>query len=346
MEGGENKAGRHASRRKASVFKRIMVMLLCAVALASEVTIVVLLSRAKDLINDPNQAFKPQTQETVNSETQQDADITEGKEVRETINILLLGIDSNAEREAKNYGYRSDVMMLCTVDFEDGSVYLTSVPRDMWVEVPRKMDDAGNITKWTSQRINTAYSYGGGPKSKGAEFAMEAFQGFIELNGEYDVPVDYYVSIDMDGIYKLADDVGGVEVVLDRNISGVGKKGETVIITSANIDPYVRTRKQAGDDFGRAARQQTYIMGIAKKIMEMDGMEAVTKLYGTIVKYTKTNMSLEQFIAIAGFLMEDFDLENMESHTVMGIGYKTDAGADVLKVDEEDLREWNNKVFG
>ena len=44
--------------------------------------------------------------------------------------------------------------------------------------------------------------------------------------------------------------------------------------------------------------------------------------------------------------MEDFDLENIESHTVMGIGYKTDAGADVLKVDEEDLREWNNKVFG
>ena len=235
-------------------------------------------------------------------------------------------------------------MMLCSINFDQNTMHLTSVPRDMWVDVPREIDDAGNVIKSSSQRINTAYSYGGGPNKDGAKYAMKCMEDFLSMDGTFDIDIDYFVSIDMDGMYKLADDLGGVEVVMDRYVAGVGNKGETVTITSKNIDAYIRTRKGAGDDYGRVSRQQDYIMAVAKKIKSMGTTEAVTRLYGTITEYAKTNLSLEQCLSLASFV-RDFDLSNLTKYTVQGTGFRTSGGASVLAVKEDELRAYMLDYF-
>ncbi len=156
--------------------------------------------------------------------------------------------------------------------------------------------------------------------------------------------IDYFISIDIDGLYKLADDLGGVEVVMDRTVKGVGFEGQTVTINSYNIDAYIRTRKGAGDDQGRVSRQQDYIMAVAKKIKSMGTTEAVTSMYGTITQYAKTNLTLDQCLAMAGFVRE-FELDNLTKYTVEGVGFTTSGGAKVMGCNEEALREYMLEYF-
>ena len=334
------------SKKKMNKPIKVLLIVLIVLFVAAVALGIYLVTYANNIMSNPEDAFKlnkkDENSKVVISSDDKDDEVynkTEG-----IYNILLLGIDSNAEREAQRKGYRSDVMMLCSINFDQNTMHLTSVPRDMWVDVPREIDDAGNVIKSSSQRINTAYSYGGGPNKDGAKYAMKCMEDFLSMDGTFDIDIDYFVSIDMDGMYKLADDLGGVEVVMDRYVAGVGNKGETVTITSKNIDAYIRPRKGAGDDDGRVSRQQDYIMAVAKKIKSMGTTEAVTRLYGTITEYAKTNLSLEQCLSLASFV-RDFDLSNLTKYTVQGTGFRTSGGASVLAVKEDELRAYMLDYF-
>ncbi len=334
------------SKKKMNKPIKVLLIVLIVLFVAAVALGIYLVTYANNIMSNPEDAFKlnkkDENSKVVISSDDKDDEVynkTEG-----IYNILLLGIDSNAEREAQRKGYRSDVMMLCSINFDQNTMHLTSVPRDMWVDVPREIDDAGNVIKSSSQRINTAYSYGGGPDKDGEKYAMKCMEDFLSMDGTFDIDIDYFVSIDMDGMYKLADDLGGVEVVMDRYVAGVGNKGETVTITSKNIDAYIRTRKGAGDDYGRVSRQQDYIMAVAKKIKSMGTTEAVTRLYGTITEYAKTNLSLEQCLSLASFV-RDFDLSNLTKYTVQGTGFRTSGGASVLAVKEDELRAYMLDYF-
>ena len=334
------------SKKKMNKPIKVLLIVLIVLFVAAVALGIYLVTYANNIMSNPEDAFKlnkkDENSKVVISSDDKDDEVynkTEG-----IYNILLLGIESNAEREAQRKGYRSDVMMLCSINFDQNTMHLTSVPRDMWVDVPREIDDAGNVIKSSSQRINTAYSYGGGPNKDGAKYAMKCMEDFLSMDGTFDIDIDYFVSIDMDGMYKLADDLGGVEVVMDRYVAGVGNKGETVTITSKNIDAYIRTRKGAGDDYGRVSRQQDYIMAVAKKIKSMGTTEAVTRLYGTITEYAKTNLSLEQCLSLASFV-RDFDLSNLTKYTVQGTGFRTSGGASVLAVKEDELRAYMLDYF-
>ena len=136
---------------------------------------------------------------------------------------------------------------------------------------------------------------------------------------------------------------GQVPITINEKFEN-GTKSDVSVTNNGNIDAYIRTRKGAGDDYGRVSRQQDYIMAVAKKIKAMGTTEAVTSMYGTITQYAKTNLSLEQCLSLASFV-KDFNLDNLTKYTVMGKGFKTSAGASVLAVDEEELRTYMLEYF-
>ena len=78
---------------------------------------------------------------------------------KERVNILVLGVD---QRPGESGPWRTDTMMVVSVDPESKSAGMLSIPRDLWVEIPG----------YGMDRINTAYVYGdlnqlpgGGPAS-------------------------------------------------------------------------------------------------------------------------------------------------------------------------------------
>ena len=102
------------------------------------------------------------------------------------VNILLIGNDS---RENGDDG-RSDAMILLSVSSRTKTIYMTSLLRDIYVEIPGH----------DSNRLNAAYSFGG------AELLMET----VEKN--FGIPVSRYVHVNFQAFVGLVDSVGGVDL--------------------------------------------------------------------------------------------------------------------------------------
>jgi LCP family protein required for cell wall assembly len=218
------------------------------------------------------------------------------------VNILLLGIDSDAERVKQSQGWRSDMIMLATLDKVTNKVTFTSIPRDTRAKI-YKLDGNGTISSEVTEKINHAYAYGGGPSKFSAENAMRCTAELLECGGLINVPIDYYISIDLEGVPKLANEMDGVEVTLDQNVPDVGRKGETVNLKGEKTRKFLQNRYDMDD--GERARQrheQQFIRSLVRKIKDMGAAEAAPQLYDTFIKFMRTNMTVEQTVEFARVL--------------------------------------------
>lgn len=303
-------------------------------------------SVAKTAFKDPYAAFeRPEsTLESIEPNREVVIESPEGEEVTYEkatglVNILLLGIDSTDEREAKHKGWRSDVMMLCTFDMTNGTINMLSFPRDLYVDVYKMDTKTGEVTGTTKNRINTAYSKGGGPKKHGAKNAMLTVENLMSLDGQLDIDIDYYVSLDIDALPKIASAIGPVDVELNANVSGLGKKGEVVSVDEKTIDTYLRDRKTSGGDYSRAERQQRYIVAVAKQLQGKDAVSSAISIYQKISSDIQTNLTVDQIASIAGFV-QDFNMDELTRHTVEAKGARLSTGASVQKLKEEEFRAY------
>ena len=105
-------------------------------------------------------------------------------------NILLIGNDSRNADE----GGRSDAMILVSISSRTNSIHLTSLLRDIYVDIP---GHDGN-------RLNAAYAYGG------PELLMET------LEENFDIEVNRYMLVNFQAFANLVDAVGGVDLELSN----------------------------------------------------------------------------------------------------------------------------------
>ncbi len=217
------------------------------------------------------------------------------------VNLVLIGTDSSAAREALNKGVRTDTIVICAIDMEEHTVRCITIPRDTYTTV-NVINNRGEVVGEGVNRINAAYMLGiNGNKGFDYQNTLDALGA---LFGNQKIPFEYYAAIDMDGIIPIADAVGGVPVTLDATIPGVGQQGQTVVLSGQAAENYVRTRKgvTGGSDLNRAKRQQAFFLGIAKQIKAMGPMDAVPRLWSSLQQYFNTNMSLEDMLAFASIL--------------------------------------------
>ena len=267
------------------------------------------------------------------------------------VNLLFLGIDSDDEREAQRMGYRSDMIMVCAVDTASKTATLLSVPRDTYTDV-YKIGKDGSIEKTVKEKLNAAYSYGGGPRKYGASNSKACLQKFLErecdlqtpLDFTLDIPIPFYASIDMDGITKIAKAVDGVEVTLDQSIPNVGSKGKTVTLKGSNAEEYLRNRHDSdGSDFGRTSHQRTFMISLAKKIKSMGAVDAVTKLWDEFSEFGKTDLSIDQALDFAKIL-NGVNIDAIQQLTIPGESKMVD-GSSVVVTDEAATLEMLLSIY-
>src|SRR5690625_4339410 len=169
-----------------------------------------------------------------------DLDITKKKiKATEPLNILLMGIDTKESDKG-----RSDALMVLSLDPQNDSMQLISIPRDTRTTI------AG---RGAEDKINHAYAFGG------ADMTVATVEDFL------DVEMDYYVRMNMTGLQELIDELGGITV--DNEIAwNDGKYDFQKGVTELDGDKamhFVRMRKQdPGGDFGRTKRQSKVCAGI------------------------------------------------------------------------------------
>lgn len=201
------------------------------------------------------------------------------------INVLLIGNDS---RQNSDDG-RSDAMILISVSSKTKSIYMTSLLRDMYVEIP---GHDGN-------RLNAAYSFGG------AELLMET----VEKN--LDIPVNRYVLVNFEAFAKLVDAVGGVDLeltteeleyvngyLMEYNMltdrpQGTDNMDTTrpgmVHLNGPQALAYCRNR-YIGTDFGRTERQRKVLTAVIGKLSGAMGSNYQELLEGLMPNLT-TNLT-------------------------------------------------------
>ncbi|MGN8048258.1 LCP family protein [Curtobacterium sp. 22159] len=205
-------------------------------------------------------------------------------------NILLIGSDSrsNADPDGdRASGGRSDTLMLAHVPADRKAVYLMSIMRDSWVDVP------GHGTA----KINAAYAWGGVP------LTVQTVEQLL------DVRIDHVAEIDFAGFRDMTDALGGVTVQSANDFTA--KSGERFTAGPNRLDgdralAFVRERYAFADaDHTRVVNQQAFMRGVVE---------------GVLAEGTITNPGrIQDFVtATSRYLSVD---EGLSFPTLVGLGW-------------------------
>lgn len=202
-------------------------------------------------------------------------------------NIILLGVDKNA-------GYRTDSMIVVTINQNDNSIKMTSFMRDILVNIPGKSPD----------RLNTVYAKGG---------SKLLFQIFRENFG---IDLYGYMLVDYYSLEDVVDALGGVEIYVSEKIAEYLNEtnyieneayrtlipGATQLLNGAQVVGYCRQRKIGNgvesNDFARTQRQRAVLNAIYEKFRT----KSLTELLGVMEKVLPlvvTDMNSSEMINIA-----------------------------------------------
>lgn len=199
---------------------------------------------------------------------------------KDPFSVLLLGIDTG-EFNREDIG-RSDTMILATVNPNEDKTTLISLPRDIYAEIV----GYGTDDKW-----NHAYAFGG------AGMSMDTVQKFL------DVPIDHYVSIDMGGLEKLVDAVGGISV--ENNTLEFTQDNHTFKMGKLDLNgeealAYSRMRKEdPRGDFGRQERQRQVITAILDKALSVNGISNYSVILTILGDSLNTDLTFGQMKKVA-----------------------------------------------
>ena len=228
---------------------------------------------------------------------------------KDVLNILVMGYDACDSREEQGQNvFRTDVMILCTIYFNEGRVVLTSVPRDSYVPI------APNFTK--KDKINSAYAHAmAGNRDPNAAACATVSRLFGN------VPVDYYVSLDIDVFVKVIDALGGIECDVEVDVVHNGvtevKKGKH-LLDGWHAYRYVTYRSTANGDIDRVGRQQRFLLTAFSQLKSLNKLVKLPEVYSIVMDMMSTNLSYAQILSLVDFAMNKLDSSKIETITFPG----------------------------
>jgi LCP family protein required for cell wall assembly len=231
-------------------------------------------------------------------------DLTGDSGSQKRINILVVGIDRRPTDGS--FLTRTDTMEVVSIDPKTKSATMLGIPRDLWVNIPRK---SGGTYQ---DRINTtlveaeSQDYPEGP--------IGLLKETIRLN--LNITIDHYVLVDFNGFRKIIDDLGGIDVdvpdeVYDPYYSETEKPGDydpqhfypgVQHMDGSTALAYSRIR-YSSDDLDRIQRQQRVMFAVIDKVKSEDALFNIKnagKLWNEYKSTIQTDISDAQ---IAGYAL-------------------------------------------
>ena len=211
----------------------------------------------------------------------------------DVVNILVCGIDKD---ETRNYGGDSssndgmtDMIMYVNFNVKEKKINMLQIPRDTY---PGEEYNHGNTGK-----INAVALHNEGGITDLAKLISE----------QYKLPIDYYVTIDMQSLKEIVDHFGGIEVYIPQDMS---YKGSTLEQGYRNLDGeaaefFVRNRNYAQADIARLDMQRYFYQGLFARIRTATVWD-LAKLAPVALKYVETNIPMDELISMGvSFLQVD-----------------------------------------
>ena len=214
---------------------------------------------------------------------------------------LILGLDKfegSTAVDSYNNDKQADFLMLFVLDNNAKTCTAVHINRDTMADVAI-LGVGGERIDTVKKQIALAHTYGNGKKVS-CRNTKDSVEDLL-----LDVHIQHYVSFTMDSVAAMNDLVGGVEVVVLDDFSGIDEtlvKGEKVMLNGEQALRYVRTRAGLEDSSNttRMVRQQQYINALYEKLlsrMQIDE-EFSIKLVDTMdeyVVYDSSNQKMQKF---------------------------------------------------
>ncbi len=232
----------------------------------------------------------------------EDAIIYGGKEYEyndQLSNYLFLGVDVREPIErngVRGEAGQADAIYLVSYNRVQETIKVLAIPRDTIADIAIYAPD-GTALGSNKDHLNIQYAFGDGGHTS-CDLMRDAVSKML-----YDVPIQGYCSLYMEGIPTATEVLGGVELVVpDDTLIDVNpeyKKGATITVTKENAERFVRYRDTAESQsaIDRMNRQKTFIRAFADKAVKVYGQDPgfIADLYDSLEDYMVTNMSNDIF---------------------------------------------------
>ncbi|MFP3919306.1 LCP family protein [Lysinibacillus telephonicus] len=250
-----------------------------------------------------------QQEETKNAIASNNAPILEEPQKQDSttpspITLLLLGIDQLEDTPG-----RADTILVLTINPETESMKMLSIPRDTYTEI------AGLDF---SDKINHSYAFGG------MQMAHATVENLLQI------PIDYVVTINMEGFKELVDLLDGVEVENEWAFSNWGydfPEG-TITLTGEEALSFVRMRKQDPlGDFGRQIRQRLVVESLLDELSSLNLVWQVPSILDMLREHSETNITFDEIKQFAKYYkpalnnIEQLHFEEGDGRIENGIWY-------------------------
>lgn len=303
----EDRSSRHKKKKKSKLLKGFFIFLFAFIVVIG----IYVIDVYRKIDNTTDEIYEPI--EEVEKIRESSADLSS----KEPISILLLGVDTGDLGRTERG--RSDTMMVVTVNPNTKKSTMMSIPRDTYTEI---------VGYGTSDKINHAYAFGGN------SMAINSVQNLL------DIPIDYYVTVNMAGIQEIVNAVGGVDIVSPLTFTSSGYtfyEGDVNHLDGAAALAFARMRyEDPNGDTGRQARQRLIIEGVVDKMTSASTLVNYQNILGSLSNNVQTNFQMKDYLALQG---NDYLVaaRNITSEQMGGSGGMGEDGIYYNWLSEEEL---------
>jgi LCP family protein required for cell wall assembly len=274
--------------------------------------------------------------------------VAEGRFNTETVNVALLGFDRTAARDSQYSLYRPDTIMIAAINFKSGRVSLVSIPRDSYVNI--------NGTE-IYDKINHSYMYGYYRRAEGEDRHLGGIETTIKTIEDFlgGIAIHAYVLVDMDGAAEIVNNIGGVEIEVEKEVRSNYGRGDILveagnqILDGAAFMQYIRSRADnLGGERGRTERQQKAVISLFKQLISLKGLISLPSFYLSVRSNLDTTLNPLQMITLGLFGLR-LDFENIDGYVFGGEGKLSNRdGQNIyyLLIDSDYRIEIIEMVFG
>ncbi|WP_405174637.1 LCP family protein [Paenibacillus sp. FSL H8-0261] len=241
--------------------------------------------------------------------------------------ILLLGTDQRGKENGL-----SDSIIYTVIRPIDHKALLVSIPRDSYTEIigAENIKGARKETK-----INAAHSYGG------PQMSVDTVKNLLNA------PIDYYATINFNGLVGVTDALGGVVLPITKVIENKSPDHEKLriepnkpIYSGKEALMYVRYREDS--DFKRTERQRIFLKAALDRMKRIDNILNIQNIIEIAGSNFKTNMKSDFILDLAKKVILEGGTPEITSHMLQGEGKHTDQWYYIL--NENDVKRTHDMI--
>ena len=282
--GAHSEPPRRRKKKKKTPIWLPLAVVLAVIAVVSGVVVY-----AVSLVNRVEDSLRPDDSTPTIQEEIKTAEGYKG----DVVNILVCGIDYEEGRaygDAESNDGMTDMILYVQFDIKGNALRMLQIPRNSLVTTANKKVTLSNGKTYAASnyQINSVALSNGGSIAALADVIYD----------QYRLPIDYYVSVDMQALVEMVDNFGGIEVYIPHDMSYGGSKLLKGYrnLDGASAEFFVRCRHgdgYANSDIDRLNMQRYFYAGLFKRARAMGITDILNQLPLVLEKhYIKTDMDI------------------------------------------------------